>query len=227
MATNYLIKEGKRQADPKNHVTLTCEACGKPFTRYKSYLKKISPRAKPTCSKKCKYTLCQTLKDNDPLIKKMLDLYNQGLGAERVAKKLGIGRSVAEATLRRLRGGLRPRSFYKGEKSATYKGGYVDKQYGYKFISTGKYTRIAEHRKVMEDHLGRKLEKHEQVHHINGDKLDNRLENLMILTWSKHTKLHDSMRKQEIKILKNRIIELEKELNEIKNNHSNSSHGDA
>ena len=100
----------------------------------------------------------------------------------------------------------------------------MDKVYGYRYISTGHSTKISLQRKLMQEHLGRKLEKYEQVHHMNGDKLDNRIENLMLLTWSEHTKLHHSMRKQEIDKLRGRIVELEKELNEIKNNTSSGSH---
>jgi len=38
------------------------------------------------------------------------------------------------------------------------------------------------HRHVMEEHLGRPLEHHEHVYHLNGDSRDNRLENLIMIT---------------------------------------------
>lgn len=46
------------------------------------------------------------------------------------------------------------------------------------------------HREIMEDHLGRKLRPSEHVHHINEDKTDNRIENLVVVSNSEHQRLH-------------------------------------
>lgn len=75
-------------------------------------------------------------------------------------------------------------------------GGWIHKQYGYRYVCVDG-REIQEHRYVMEQSLGRRLSPKELVHHINGDILDNRLENLEIHTKSSHTTLHDTAKSRK------------------------------
>lgn len=83
-----------------------------------------------------------------------------------------------------------------GEKDTRWKGGRTATSAGYIYVwvdkddpmyvmtKNGKNYAL-EHRLVLARSLGRPLEPHETVHHINGDRSDNRIENLQLRT-SRH-----------------------------------------
>ena len=83
------------------------------------------------------------------------------------------------------------------EKNPNWKGGRIKDKVGYIYICSPKHpyrnnrNYVYEHRLVVEKYLGRYLTPKEQVHHINGIKDDNRIENLMVFASnSAHIRFH-------------------------------------
>ncbi len=85
--------------------------------------------------------------------------------------------------------------YFKGQKAHNFVG-KVENSSGYVEIFSpnhpfrNNHNRVKEHRLVMEKYLGRYLRKDEEIHHINGDKRDNRIENLQLLNHKEHFELH-------------------------------------
>lgn len=69
----------------------------------------------------------------------------------------------------------------RGELHQSWKGGYTNSN-GYIIVNIGGRKTMLQHRKVMQEYIGRELYPDENVHHINGVRDDNRIENLEL--WS-------------------------------------------
>ena len=90
---------------------------------------------------------------------------------------------------------------FKGKKHSKWNGGRIVTSFGYILIYSPKHPNrnkmgkgyVLEHRLIMEKKIGRFLTKKEVVHHLNGIKSDNRIENLLLTTKSQHVAHHKSL----------------------------------
>ena len=68
--------------------------------------------------------------------------------------------------------------------------GSMKKQSGYIEITKGVNTGMLQHRVLMERHIGRKILSNEVVHHIDGNRSNNTMSNLELMTRSDHARHH-------------------------------------
>ena len=98
-------------------------------------------------------------------------------GATYCAEKLG--RSMSALSKKAAKLGVKRQHSYE----------YISYQ-GYKVDCKDRNKKILIHRRIMEEHLGRKLSSNEIVHHIDGNKLNNDINNLEVVSRSEHIKKH-------------------------------------
>ena len=155
---------------------------------------------------------------------KIKHLYLSGLSAPAISEKLNITNQciydrLAEARVKTREHGEAQKLAYKtgryivlsGEKSSAWKGGRSIDQNGYVEIRINK-KKYFEHRFVWEKVNG-KIPKGYIIHHLNGDKQDNRIENLCMLPRKEHSpKTITEPYKKQIRELerKLKIMELNK-----------------
>lgn len=120
--------------------------------------------------------------------------YAAGLGCETVAEQFGVTSGTVLRWVRAAGAPVRPKGFRAGELHVGWKGGRRLCEDGYVLVlvrpddpfycmaqkKMGGVRYALEHRIVMARHLGRVLESYETVHHIDGDRAHNPIENLQL-----------------------------------------------
>lgn len=134
----------------------------------------------------------------------IISIYDKGIFSIRqIAKEYKISHTTVRRWLAKL-----GRNIVKGEHHPFWKGGKYRSCKGYIMIrKVGYYkkaTYVSEHRLIWEQYYKQKLPKGWVIHHLNGIKEDNRIENLFALPQKEHSKI--------LKILQDKIACLEKEL---------------
>lgn len=127
--------------------------------------------------------------DPPKLVEAVVAMRRNGAYIADIAKAQSVGVPIVRRILRENGFGV-VRDLGSGSADSRWKGGLTDHPGGYvaarvdvherHLVSNPNSPRTLEHRLVMARAIGRALEPHETVHHINGDPRDNRLENLQL-----------------------------------------------
>lgn len=189
-----------------------CELCGKPFMTYPSIHRRF-------CSRKCATTKNWENRERADMVKLVCRYCHKEFelpASETRVKEGKVHYCSMECRDNARRSGKNVKclqcgkdfystriKFCSRECACEYKKAhYQHKEYmenGYVVRYQNGYNKkgnVKVHRAVMEAHIGRRLSEDEIVHHIDGDKTNNSIDNLVIMSRSEHSSLH---RRQELK----------------------------
>jgi hypothetical protein len=134
-------------------------------------------------------------------VNKIYEMFESGSMISEIVKQVGTNRETVRQYLQKRYTPKQKRAIVlknfrqpKGQASPNWKGGREMTKDGYICLWISRTEKILEHRRIMENHLGRKLTRSEVVHHINGNNADNRLENLELTTLSEDIRRHQLAR---------------------------------
>lgn len=131
-----------------------------------------------------------------------------------IAKSYGVTYQTLQTHRRKWGLPLLRKARTSGENHASWRGGeYIDR-WGYKMVVARDRNYLnpysAEHVVIAEKMIGRMLIKgKEVVHHINGDKGDNRPENLLVCNKSQHRIFHRQLEKIGYELIRRGMVVFE------------------
>lgn len=175
----YCSDECKRRI---THITVRCKECETVYSIAKSRYNDGFLRFK-FCSDRCYHTYKIRIKVRS-IMSKTYSCSNCGIKFTAYRQgKSGLHFCSQDCS----------KQYMKGENHHSFISGTTINSAGYKCIKVGdKY--LYEHRLIMEEFLNRKLDKNEVVHHKDGNKLNNDLNNLELMTKHEHDIFHTKQR---------------------------------